>query len=266
MKLKKYRSILLVIVAGLLLPAAGETQATKSIGSLQPAGINSPLAGMKEVRLVIAPYNIGTYDNQLFLEQLKKEAEQRLSNSGIKTAPDIYASIAKQPENIFELRIDIDRLQIAERQTALFRSRTALILNVIMQKYPRRLSMADVWAVCGTIQPTSEENIPSAITALVMAQIEGFISAYLQANPDLPAAPDVNDVSVTAKEQAKPATKSADAEAEVEYEYVSSRSSKIFHKADCRAAKRILPKNLIGYQSRQEAIEAGRRPCKLCKP
>jgi hypothetical protein len=262
MKLKRYHAILLVIVAGLLPPAAGETQAPQSINSLQPAGINSPLAGIKEVRLVIVPYNIGTYDNLLFLEQLKKQAEQRLSNSGIRTAPDIYAAIAKQPENIFELRIEIDRLQLAERQMALFRSRTALILNVIMQKYPRRLSMADVWAVCGTIQPRAEENIPSAITALVTAQIEAFISAYRQANPDMFPAPKGGDVSVTAKEQTEPAAKSA----EVEYKYVSSSGSKIFHKAGCRAAKRILPKNLISYQSREEAIKAGRRPCKLCKP
>jgi len=262
MKIRKYHLALIVIVAGLLLPAAGEGRPSQSNRSLQPGRFNSPLAGMKEVHLVVVPYNIGTYGNQLFLEQLRKKAEERLSNSGIILAPDIYAVVAKQPGNIFELRIEIDRLQIAERQTAIFRSRTALILNVLLQRYPRRLSRAEVWVLCGTIQPTSEENISSAITELVTAQIDAFISAYRRANTEVPAAPDANDVSVTAKKQAEPEAKSA----EVEYEYVSSSGSKIFHKADCRAAKRILPKNLIGYQSREKAIETGHRPCKLCKP
>ncbi|MHC4359579.1 MAG: hypothetical protein ACYSYU_07675 [Planctomycetota bacterium] len=260
--MKKHHLILIVIAAGLLLPAAGEAQPSQSNQQLRPGRINPPLTGMKEVRLVIVPHNIGTYDNQFFLEQLRKETEKRLSNSGIITAPDIYATIAKQPENVFELRIEIDRLQIAERQTVLFRSRTALLLNVLLQKYPRRLSRAEVWVLGGTIQPTSEENIPSAITDLVMAQIEAFISAYRQANPDMFPAPKAKDVSVTAKKQAKSAAKSI----EVECKYVSSSGSKIFHKADCRAAKRILAKNLISYQSREKAIKAGRRPCKLCKP
>jgi hypothetical protein len=262
MKIKKYHLALIVIVAGLLLPAAGKARPSQSNRPLQPGRFNSPLAGMKEVRIVIVPYNIGTYGNQLFLEQLRKEAEERLSNSGIIFAPDIYATIAKQPENIFELRIEIDRLQIADRQTVLFRSRTTLLLNVLLQRYPRRLSRAEIWVLCGTVQPTSEENIPSAITDLVTAQIDAFISAYRRANPEMPAAPKAKDVSVTAKKQAKSASKSA----EVEYKYVSSSGSKIFHKADCRAAKRILPKNLISYQSREKAIETGHRPCKLCKP
>ncbi|MHC4115032.1 MAG: hypothetical protein ACYSSL_06915, partial [Planctomycetota bacterium] len=97
--MKKHHLILIVIAAGLLLPAAGEAQPSQSNQQLRPGRINPPLTGMKEVRLVIVPHNIGTYDNQFFLEQLRKETEKRLSNSGIITAPDIYATIAKQPEN-----------------------------------------------------------------------------------------------------------------------------------------------------------------------
>ena len=52
----------------------------------------------------------------------------------------------------------------------------------------------------------------------------------------------------------------------VEWNYVASRNSKIFHRPDCGYVKRILPKNLIGFNSREEAIKSGRRPCKSCKP
>ena len=51
-----------------------------------------------------------------------------------------------------------------------------------------------------------------------------------------------------------------------EWSYVASRNSKVFHRPDCGYVKRILPKNLIGFQSREEAIQSGRRPCKVCRP
>lgn len=51
-----------------------------------------------------------------------------------------------------------------------------------------------------------------------------------------------------------------------EWNYVASRNSKVFHRPDCGYVKRILPKNLIGFKSREEAIRSGKRPCKKCKP
>jgi micrococcal nuclease len=51
-----------------------------------------------------------------------------------------------------------------------------------------------------------------------------------------------------------------------EWNYVASRNSKVFHRPDCGYVKKILPKNLIGFMSREEAIKSGRRPCKRCKP
>ena len=69
--------------------------------------------------------------------------------------------------------------------------------------------------------------------------------------------------SLTATEkQSKGGTKSAVAE----YGYVASKNSKVFHKPECRWAKRIKPDNLVGYNSKDEAIKAGKRPCKQCKP
>jgi len=34
----------------------------------------------------------------------------------------------------------------------------------------------------------------------------------------------------------------------------------------CSSVKRISSDNLVGYKTRDEAINAGKRPCKLCKP
>jgi hypothetical protein len=48
--------------------------------------------------------------------------------------------------------------------------------------------------------------------------------------------------------------------------YVASVNSAVFHKADCKSAAKISAKNLVHYQTREEAIKAGKRPCAECKP
>lgn len=48
--------------------------------------------------------------------------------------------------------------------------------------------------------------------------------------------------------------------------YVASVNSAVFHKADCKSAAKISAKNLITYKTREEAIQAGKRPCAECRP
>ena len=52
----------------------------------------------------------------------------------------------------------------------------------------------------------------------------------------------------------------------VEQEYVASKKSKVFHRADCGYVRRIKPQNLVGFNSKAEAVRSGRRACKTCKP
>jgi hypothetical protein len=51
-----------------------------------------------------------------------------------------------------------------------------------------------------------------------------------------------------------------------EWSYVAIKRSKGFHKPGCRYAKKISPKNFIGFKSREEAIASERRPYKECRP
>jgi hypothetical protein len=48
--------------------------------------------------------------------------------------------------------------------------------------------------------------------------------------------------------------------------FVTSRNSEVFHRANCRSAEKISPKNLIRYATREEAIRAGKKPCEECRP
>ncbi len=48
--------------------------------------------------------------------------------------------------------------------------------------------------------------------------------------------------------------------------YVSSRNSEVFHRADCKLAAKISAKNLVRYATRDEAVQAGKKPCHECNP
>ncbi len=48
--------------------------------------------------------------------------------------------------------------------------------------------------------------------------------------------------------------------------YVASKNSQVFHKAGCKSAAKISEKNLVHYNSREEAIQAGKKPCHECNP
>ncbi len=48
--------------------------------------------------------------------------------------------------------------------------------------------------------------------------------------------------------------------------YLASKQSKVFHYRDCQWAERIVPGNRLFFDSREEAVASGRRPCKICAP
>jgi len=120
--------------------------------------------------------------------------------------------------------------------------------------------------------PTYWKQDPLTVAKAGLAKMKAAVNKALGLSYSLAANPPARQASdgrtsetdsLTATEkQTKPGAKSAVAE----YKFVASQSSKVFHKPECRWAKRINPDNLVGYNSRDEAIKAGKRPCKVCNP
>jgi len=48
--------------------------------------------------------------------------------------------------------------------------------------------------------------------------------------------------------------------------YIGNRNSKVFHKPDCAALKKMKEANMRSFSTRAEAIEAGFRSCAQCRP
>jgi hypothetical protein len=106
--------------------------------------------------------------------------------------------------------------------------------------------------------PILETQIESG--ALLGARL--IVSAWIEAGkPALPVAtagPASEPVSTPAI-AASGASKSAAA-------LFGSRSTKIFHRANCSHAMRIKPENRVNFDTAAQAKAQGRTPCKTCKP
>jgi hypothetical protein len=49
-------------------------------------------------------------------------------------------------------------------------------------------------------------------------------------------------------------------------QFVSSKYSIYYHKPSCKKALKIDPRIKVIYNSPKEALEAGKKPCQICKP
>jgi len=259
MKTEKYYLILATVAAILCVPALGEADLPRGPDVTLLGRANPTLAGIEDFYVFIVRPSPEPNKDGLVFEELRRKVEHKLEEAGVK-----YVKPRSIPTP--ELRIYIDMLKLLDSQKYVFRIQTSLARKVILPEQQKVSLKADVWKMGPTMQAVSVESMPAKVTDVVLEQAEAFIHAYLAANPQSGQSSKARTgsvVSLTAqKEPAKPARSAAVAK----YKYVASKNSKVFHKPECHWAKRIKPENLVGYSSRDEAIKAGKRPCKICKP
>ena len=191
----------------------------------------------------------------------------RLLETGIKVVGNIKTviTVGLNISELSELRVDIDMLKLDDSQQYIFRIQTSLVRTVALQAQPNLHFHADVWKKASQMQTVSIQNMPPTVTKVVLEQVDSFIEDYRIANPPgkRPAgASDIAALITVPTRQIKPPVKPATAG----QKFVASKNSKVFHKADCSSAKRIKPANLVTYGTMEKATQAGKRPCKLCKP
>jgi hypothetical protein len=107
----------------------------------------------------------------------------------------------------------------------------------------------------------SKENLTQSLTDAAGRQVDSFINEWSLAKP---SHGDPNS-AVAVKASYDKKSKTSDKQ-NSEYKFVASKNGKVFHKADCSSAARISAVNLVSYTSREEAVSAGKRPCKQCNP
>jgi len=73
-------------------------------------------------------------------------------------------------------------------------------------------------------------------------------------------------IILTTTSSAPVTTKEAPAPQSNETVFAASKNSKIFHRPTCRFSRVISEKNIVTFDTKSLATQAGRRPCKTCSP
>ncbi len=244
----------------ILIGAAGKTAEVPSF--LKPDGVVAPspaLTDVEQVCVVLVSPETGPVESWLEVAKLRARVMEKLSTGGIKV-------VEKETGRAPKLVVQIEGIVIPDSNTYAYRVQASLSRLVTV---PARKSMefeAQVWRAAPVMQAIAKAEAGNAVAAAVMMQADAFVSACK-------AAPNQPDLAKSAKEK-NPVSGSPDAVAPGEqapqaasaYSFIASKSGSVFHRPDCRWAQNIAAGNLVGYKSREEAVQAGKRPCKSCQP
>jgi hypothetical protein len=261
MKGKKYYLILAAAVGCICVPLPGRTEllssGEKSMFISQP---HPAFAGIDELHVSVLRYGARQDNDVPVFKRLKATVREKLQQAGIESDTSAADNILSIPE----LRIYVSTLSPENSQQRVFHIRTALARAVCLKDKQNPVFKADIWQTIPVMQTISAENIPAKITDVVLEQVESFIHAYKATNQAARQSSEAkiseSDSPAVPQNQIKTDAESATAK------YVASKSSNVFHKPDCRWAKNISSENLVTYKSKDEAIKAGKRPCKTCNP
>ena len=263
MKIKKYY-LILAVTAGFFCAAASD-QAGPPQPEAKPLLINLPhpaFTGIDKLRVSILRFGSMQEKEQTLIKELEANFKERLRRADI----ELDLSTADNILTIPELRIYINTLSLEDSQQCVFRVQTALARAVCLKDEQNPVFKADIWQTAPAMQAVSEQDMPEKVTDLVAEQVNDFIEIFKATNISGTKSSEA-DINKNASSNNIPeqADKNEDSTT-VEYKFVSSSNSNVFHKPGCRWAQNISKENLVIYKSREEAIKAGKRPCKTCNP
>ncbi len=239
------------------------------------AGLPNPaLVGIEAMRVVVMYHNAVIGRDDWIFRELGAMAEQRLAASDPRIAYLIERGYAARYQNIPVLTINIDKLILNPARPPVFYVRTSFTAGIAFERNPSAFFRTDLWTRTETIQAESLQAEFTAVTTLVNKHIELFASDFKQANSSVMPPTDVNDFNnilppatrQTPAQIPKETPKTPVEKEKVEQKYIASKNSSVFHRPDCSWVDRILPKNRIEYKTREQAIQAGKKPCKKCQP
>ncbi len=251
MKAMKYNLITIVVTAIFCVPTIGLEEPTLNNERVLLTSRPDPaLAGIDKLNIAILRSNIEPNVDGLNWAELETKIIDKLNKADVNLISGVSDSIPSIPE----LRIYTNALKLEDSKQYVFHIQTSLARVVRLAEGQSPVFKVNLWQANPVMHAVSEEDMTAEVTNLVLEQVDFFIHAYQAANPP--------GQQTTLEKQTEPSDESAVAE----HKYVASKSSNIFHKPECRWAKNISPENLVEYKSRDEAIKAGKRPCKSCKP
>lgn len=225
--------------------------------------VESILKDTEKVFILIVPAGEQVVKSGVNLRKLEAAVRNHLKQAGIAAVIRRTTQDTARSMGVADLRIDIDMFEFDIVGQYVFSVQTSLAIKVSLLKKPSKVFKADIWSTSSSLSAASVQNISEAVTQTVLEQVRMFIvNVKTRIEPDGNYIIDSNDVPVK-EPKAKSQPKQTE---EVKIKYFSSAGSKKFHKQSCRYVKRIHPENITEYDTRKQAVEIGKTPCKSCRP
>jgi len=224
------------------------------------AGPNPALAAIDRLNVVIVSLDDQPGGDGPDWKELKAKVEDKLVKGGVRisSAPDKQGLI--DCSDMPELRVYADMLKLEDLEFCVFRVQVALARNVHLTE--RYIIKPDVWNVKPAMGTVSVKGISEKLNSTVLDQVDEFMRAYVAARAVTSRPADRTGAICGPVAAATAPSRSTPAKCK----YVASKNSRVFHKSTCSSTARIKPANMVTYSTREEAIGAGKRPCKRCKP
>lgn len=204
---------------------------------------NWVLADVNEVSVVLATQDTPRVEQMFDTPDVKARILQKLGEAGVRV-------VVQGTETTPRLVVHIEGTEVPDSDKCVFRVQTTLDRLVMVPGRETRQLLTEVWRVGPVMNVVGKAEAGGAICDAALVQAGVFADAQKTARSLPEAAKDA------------PGTTSSAAP----YPFVASKSGKAFHRPDCRWAQNISADNLVTYQSRDEAVQSGKRPCKSCKP
>ena len=259
MKTARVTLIFIVLCSFLSSIGLSESKFHSNLGLIAKA--HPELAGIETVFVAV---DIPSADPNKYswLNNLESKLIEPLQKTDLVVNPSMAGSFW----NSSVLRINLDLLNLQTSQQCVFRVQTFLERSITLPRQRNLHFTAVVWMSQPTMDAVSIENVSTKVTDVVLEQVETFITTYLSAKLQEKLPPDSNDTAAVSVIAPQRKTKLADKQTVAEYNYVASKNSKVFHKADCSSAARIKKENQVSFKTKASAVNTGRRPCRICKP
>ena len=194
-------------------------------------------------------------------EDIRRDIQRQLENADIEVRPpQTWGTVPGR----CRLRVAVKVYKPAHHEILVYNLKIDFLQTVTLGRNPQTQIDAATWERMWFAHG-SENRLAQAIPQNLRVLTASFIKDYRQANPRSDKTSGVkggDDPSTPLRQHPKSNPGSVTGK----YELTGSKSSDVFHKADCHSASNISSENLVSYKTRQEAVKAGKRPCKLCNP
>ena len=210
-----------------------------------------------------------------FSAHLERLIHTRLETSGIRVFDHTADAKARATQRIVGRRLNVDPNTLRWRPAAVPILRAAVDIVSLGKDMPVTLyahtSFARLVCLDGQTAPSLRATVWNAdpvaesvrssqwrdeVQKAVLGQVGAFIAARRAA---------ASHDSRPQRSLSVPSSPGS-AASESPYPFVASKTGFILHRPGCRWAQYITGDNRIGYRTRDEAMQAGKRPCKTCSP